>query len=296
MATRGVRNAVRTATRIVRRAPALVSHLSELPGAASLPLADAFATLTRSARPLAARPTPLNTTVAQERVFAFTSLPLADVKQVRARLGLTVNDVVMALCTTAVRRWLIARGELPATPLVAGIPVSVRSTAEMGTGGNRISFMLAPLPTDVADPLRRARILQESLASTKRRFAQAPPGLFDDAVALLPQLLHGLLPRTALAAAAARRPAMNLLVSNVPGPQLPLYAAGARVLSNHPVSVVHDLTGGLNITVMSYDGHLDVGVIACRRTVPDVWTITDHLRSALEELLELSARSITDPR
>lgn len=162
----------------------------------------------------------------------------------------------------------------------------------MGTGGNRISFILAPLPTDVADPLQRARKVQESVSAAKRRFAELPAGLLDDAVALVPQLLHGLVPRTALAAAASLRPPMNLLVSNVPGPQIPLYAAGARVISNHPVSVVHDLTGGLNLTVMSYNGHLDVGVVACRRTVPDVWTITDHLRGALDELLELSIRSV----
>lgn len=290
MAGRGVRNAVRAVTRLARRGPALISHLSDLPGAASLPLAGAFAAVTRAPRPLEAPPTSLNRSVARERSFAFTSLPLADVKQVRTALGLTINDVVMALCTTAVRRWLIADGGLPATPLVAGIPVSVRSAAEAGIGGNRISFILAPLPTDVADPLRRARIVQESVSAAKQRFADVPSGLLDDAVAFVPQLLHGLLSRTALAAAASLRPAMNLLVSNVPGPQIPLYAAGARVVSNHPVSVVNDLTGALNMTVMSYNGHLDVGVVACRRTVPDVWTITDHLRSALEELLELSIR------
>jgi WS/DGAT/MGAT family acyltransferase len=285
-----VRNAVRAAARLARRGPALIAHLSDLPGAASVPLAGAFATVTRSPRPPAASSTSLNRTVEQERAFAFTSLPLADVKQLRATLGLTVNDVVMALCTTAVRRWLMAEGSLPTTPLVAGIPVSIRNAAEMGTGGNRISFLLAALPTDVADPLRRAEMVQESVSSAKRRFAQVPSGLLDDAVALVPQLLHGLLPRKALAAAGSLRPAMNLLVSNVPGPQIPLYAAGARVVSNHPVSVVHDLTGGLNITVMSYNGHLDIGVVACRRTVPDVWTITDHLRSALDELVELSVR------
>lgn len=290
MAIRAVGNAVRAATRFGRRGPTLIAHLSDLPGAASVPLAGAFATATRARRPLAAPETSLNRNVARERDFAFTSLPLAEVKQVRSMLGLTVNDVVMALCTTAVRRWLIAGDKLPATPLVAGIPVSVRSAAEVGTGGNRISFILAPLPTDVADPLRRARIVQESVSAAKQRFAELPPGLLDDVVALVPQLGHGIVPRAALAAAASR-PAMNLLVSNVPGPQIPLYAAGARVVSNHPVSVVHDLTGGLNITVMSYNGHLDVGVIACRRTVPDVWAITDHLRGALDELLELSIRS-----
>ena len=292
MAGRGVRNGLRVATRFGRRGPALIAHVSDLPGAASLPLARAFAAVTRSPRPRPAPPTVLNRPVAQERGFAFTSLSLADVKRVRTALGLTINDVVMALCTSAVRRWLIAEGGLPAAPLVAGIPVSVRSTAELGTGGNRISFILAPLPTDVAEPLRRARTVQQSISAAKQRFADLPAGLLDDAVALVPQLLHGLLPRKALAAAAASlRPPMNLLVSNVPGPQIPLYAAGARVVSNHPVSVVTDLTGGLNITVMSYNGHLDIGVVACRRTVPDVWTITDHLRSALDELLELSVLS-----
>jgi WS/DGAT/MGAT family acyltransferase len=292
MVTRGLRNAVRTATRLARRAPILVTHLSDLPGSASLPLAGALATVNRSPRQPAARASSLNRGVEQERGFAFTSLPLADVKRVRTALGLTINDVVMALCTTAVRRWLIGEDALPATPLVAGIPISIRNVDEMGSGGNRISFLLASLPTDVADPLHRARMVQESVSSAKQRFEQAPSGLFDDAVALVPQLMHGLLPRTALAAVASLRPAMNLLVSNVYGPQLPLYAAGARVVGNYPVSVVHDLTGGLNITVMSYNGHLDVGVVACRRTVPDVWTMTDHLRSALDELLELSIPTV----
>jgi diacylglycerol O-acyltransferase len=106
--------------------------------------------------------------------------------------------------------------------------------------------------------------------------------------AALPQALHGLASRAVLRAAALSRPPFNLFVSNVPGPQVALYAVGARVTGNFPVSVVSDVGGGINITVMSYDGHLDFGIVACRDMVPDVWDIATHLREALTELTELS--------
>jgi diacylglycerol O-acyltransferase len=288
MAGRGVRNLARSASRLVRGAPGVLSHLTDLPGAGSLPMAGVLAALTQAPRPAAPPRTPLSGRVSQERAYAFSSLPLADVKTVRKALGLTINDVVMALCTTALRQWLSDHDALPATPLVAGVPVSVRSADELGAGGNRISFMLVPLPTDVEDPLGRARVLQDALAAAKRRVAQAPSRLLDDATTVLPQVFGGLLPRTLLTAARLGRPPLNVLISNVPGPQCALYAAGARVVGNHPVSLVSDVSGGLNITVMSYDGKLDIGVVACPRIVPDVWAITGQLRDALEELLALT--------
>jgi WS/DGAT/MGAT family acyltransferase len=278
----------------VRSAPSLITHATDIPGAGSVPLAGLLASVTRSSRPFTAPRTRLNRRVGSRRAFAFSTLPLDEVKTVRKAFGLTINDVVMTLCTGAMRRWLEEHDALPSGPLVAGIPVSVRTAEEFGTGGNRITFMITPLPTDLADPLARADRLKMSLANAKRRIAASPPRLLDDGAAMLPQVLHGLVPRTLLTLTRVVPPPINLLVSNVPGPQFALYAAGARVVSNHPVSVISDVTGGVNITVMSYDGHLDIGVVACSRIMPDVWKLSRYLRDALDELLVLAEDSAED--
>jgi diacylglycerol O-acyltransferase / wax synthase len=232
--------------------------------------------------------TPFNEPLTANRSFAFASLPLDEVKQVKDALGFTVNDLVMALCTTALRRWLIEHDALPSDPVIASIPVSVRTPEQFGTAGNQISFMLAALPTDEADPAERLRTLSASLIAAKKRFTSAPRHLLHDSSELIPQFLHGVASRVLLKAATLGAPPFNLFVSNVAGPQLPLYAAGARVVANYPVSVVSDIGGGINITVMSYNGMLDFGVIACRDAVPDVWDLAEHLQCALVELTELA--------
>jgi diacylglycerol O-acyltransferase len=237
--------------------------------------------------------TPFNGPITARRGYAFTSLPLNEVKAVKNALDFTVNDVVMAVCTTALRRWLLERDALPGKPLVAAIPVSVRTPEQIGTAGNQISFMLAALPTDVSEPARRLELLHASLAAAKQRFRATPARLLHEYSAALPQALHGLASRTVLRAASMGGPPFNLFVSNVAGPQVPLYAAGARVTGNFPVSVVSDVGGGINITVLSYDGHLDFGIVVCRDMVPDVWAVASYLRDALTELTELTERPRT---
>ena len=304
MVQRGV---LRTATlpiQLLRSAPAMLPHVLDLPGASNTPGAGLLGTVAgglarlagRSSAPvLPQRPppapmTPFNGPVTARRDFAFTALPLDEVKAVKNALGFTVNDVVMALCTTALRRWLLDHDALPEHPLVASIPVSVRTPEQFGTAGNQISFMLTALPTDEADPARRLDLLHTSLAGAKERFRATPARLLHEFSAVLPQAMHGLASRTVLRAATIAGPPFNLFVSNVAGPQVPLYAAGARVTGNYPVSVVSDIGGGINITVMSYDGHLDFGIIVCRDMVPDVWDIARHLRDALTELTEATGR------
>jgi diacylglycerol O-acyltransferase len=233
--------------------------------------------------------TSFNRRLTARRSFAFTSLPLADVKAAKNSLGCTVNDVVVAVCTTALRHWLAEHDALPTDPLIASIPVSVRTPEQIGAAGNQISFMLAELPTDIADAGTRMRLLTASLAAAKERFHASSPQMLINGSELLPQLMHGLASRALLRAASVGGPPFNLFVSNVAGPQVPLYAAGARVVANYPVSVISDATGGINITVMSYNGMLDVGVIACRDVVPDVWDLAEHMPIALAELSELSA-------
>jgi diacylglycerol O-acyltransferase len=309
MLNRGLRRGAAAPVRLVRSAPDTLPHLLDLPGAATLPGARLLGAVAgrmerlavrRSQPALPERPptppaTPFNGAITAQRAFAFTSLPLHEVKAVKNALGLTVNDVVMAMCTSALRRWLVEHDALPDGPLVASIPVSVRTTERIGAAGNEISFMLAAMPTDVADPLERIAALQSSLGRAKRRFNGTPSRLLHEWSALLPQVLHGVVSRTVLRAATMGAPPFNLFVSNVAGPQVQLYAAGARVTANHPVSVVSDLGGGINITVMSYNGHLDFGIITCRDQVPDVWDIAAHLADALTELVEVTASEAEQP-
>jgi WS/DGAT/MGAT family acyltransferase len=191
---------------------------------------------------------------------------------------------VLALCTSALRRWLHDHGTPPARPLVAAIPVSVRSAEQVGTAGNQISFMLTDLPTHLGDPAHRL----DALRDAKSRFARRPPRLLHHASAVIPQLLHGATTRLLVRAARLAPPLFNLFVSNVPGPQVPLYAAGARVTATYPVSVITDISGGLNITAMSHNGHIDIGVIACPDITADPWALAEHFTCALAELSDMA--------
>jgi WS/DGAT/MGAT family acyltransferase len=232
-----------------------------------------------------ARPprTTFNGPISPHRRFAFGSVSLDSVKALKNELGITVNDVVVALCTTAVREWLLARGELPEEPLVAMVPVSVRDEQSHQPYGNRISAMIVPIPTDEPDPRRRLMRTHELLSSAKARHAAVPAELLTDATAFIPPAVAALAARTTVDVMSRTRPPLNLVISNVPGPRDPLYCAGAQLQASFPVSVVIDGVG-LNITVMSYRDHMDFGIIADREQVDDVWSL---MRSAEESLREL---------
>jgi WS/DGAT/MGAT family acyltransferase len=191
----------------------------------------------------------------------------------------------VAICTGAVRRWLIEHGELPSEPLVAQIPVSVRTSEQAGTYGNRIMLMSAPLFTNLPDPAVRLRRTHEALAVMKERHKALPAELLKDVNHFIPPAVFARAARAtfALSTSSPGRPTWNLVISNVPGPQLPLYCAGARLDANYPVSVITDGMG-LNMTVMSYCGHLDFGLVADRDQMPDLWKLIEWLRDSLEEL------------
>jgi diacylglycerol O-acyltransferase / wax synthase len=229
--------------------------------------------------------TSFNTRISPHRRFSFGRLTLDDVKAVKNEHGVTVNDVVVAICADAVRRWLIAHDELPAEPLVAQIPVSVRTSEHQGTYGNRILLMSAPLHTEIADPIERLNETHESLRAMKERHRALPAELLQDVNHFIPPAVFARAARASFALATSRpgRPAWNLVISNVPGPQVPLYCAGARLEANYPVSVITDGMG-LNITVMSYCGKLDFGIVADRDQMPDLDRLIDWLGEALEEL------------
>jgi WS/DGAT/MGAT family acyltransferase len=267
---------------LARSAPKAVTRQSARTRAAL----DAVPTLLRTRDAFRAKhdDVPFNRPLTTTRSVAYTSLPLAAVKAIKKSIDGTVNDVVMALCTSALRNWMLDR-ELPIDrPLLAAIPVSVRTPEQFGSAGNQFSLMLSPLPIGENDAHARLKLLHNNLLVAKDRFGKQPPTLLHELTTLLTPALHGRPTRALLRAAAPNLPLVNLIVSNVPGPQLPLYLDGIRVLASYPVSVLTELSGSLNITVMSYDGHLDFGIVACPEAVPDVWDITTHLADALAEL------------
>ena len=226
-----------------------------------------------------------NTTITARRSFAFRSLPLADVKLVKNTFGTSVNDVVLAVCAGALRQYLLEKHELPEKPLVAAVPVSVRTEEEKGAHGNRVTMARTALHTEIEDPVERLQALSRRMGKVKKSFKATPARRMMDWVNV---------PSPGLLAQAARLyenfsiqdyvyPPYNLVISNVPGPAQPLYLCGARVQANYPVSIpYHGLA--FNITVMSYLDNLDIGLTGHRTTVPDIDHLMDLLAQALAEL------------
>ena len=231
--------------------------------------------------------TPFNAPLSQHRRWAFANLPLAEVKKLRGVhdiAGLTVNDVVMALCAGALRRWLQLHDALPVVPLVAAVPVSVRTRDQKGTYGNRVSMMLSALPTNLADPGDRLGAMHESMRAAKDQHDAIPASLLADVSQFaMPVLANQAWRLSARLRLLERVGPFNLIISNVPGPRVPLYLAGAELLAYYPVSAVVD-GQGLNITVMSYRDTLFFGLIACRDLVPDLDVMAGYLRDELDAL------------
>jgi WS/DGAT/MGAT family acyltransferase len=299
MLARSLLGLPRYAERVVRALPSTLPNLAEtpiintLPGAPTLGrVAAEFARALRGGerrviqRSTLPRPrTSFSGRISPHRRFVFGQLPLDEVKTVKNHYGVTVNDVVLSLSAGAVRRWLVEHRELPDVPLVTQVPVSVRTEAELGTYGNRIGMMSVPLFTNVEDPHERLRATHEAMRHAKEVHKALPAQLLQDATQFIPPAVFARAARMTFSLAAVRTPVWNLVVSNVPGPQIPLYCVGAQLLANYPVSVITDGMG-LNITVMSYRGHLDFGIVADRDQMPDVWKLIGWLRSSLDELLE----------
>jgi len=298
MVARAVRGIPRYPLRALRSLPAAVPNLQETPFS-TLPGAGAIGSvakrvervLTGEERPVHARErmvapkTSFNGRVSAHRRFVFGQLKLDDVKAVKNAHGVTVNDVVVSICAGAVRHWLVSHRELPDEPLVAQIPVSVRKDEQVGTFGNRIILMSAPLFTNEADPVRRLARTHEALDGMKERHRALPADLLQDANHFIHPAVFSRAARLTLRMATSRpgRPTWNLVISNVPGPPFPLYCAGARLVAHYPFSVITDGLG-LNITVMSYCGGLDFGIVSDRDQMPDVDRLMGWLGDELTKL------------
>jgi WS/DGAT/MGAT family acyltransferase len=277
--------AVRVATDLARSIPGFANAIGS-PLAQLLPGRDKEDLL--SATGLRAPSTPFNAPLSPHRRWAFTDLPMTEVKNLRTTLGvagLTVNDVVMALCAGALRRWLTLHEALPAAPLVAAVPVSVRTKDEKGTYGNKVSMMLAALPTHLSDAGERLEAMHEAMRAAKDQHGAIPASLLADVSQFaMPALANQAWRLSAKLRLMERVNPFNLIISNVPGPNVPLYYAGAKLLAYYPVSAL--VNGqGLNITVMSYRGNLYFGLIACRELVPDLDVMAGFLREELDALM-----------
>jgi WS/DGAT/MGAT family acyltransferase len=296
MAGRALLGVPRYPMRVLRALPRAVPNIEDtvfrtLPGAGTVGrLTGALqSTVRRNGAPpprakLTAPRTSFNGRVTPHRRFAFGRLSLDEVKAVKNAHGTTVNDVVVSICAGAVRRWLVEHDELPGEPLVAQIPVSVRSEEQAGTYGNRIILMSAPLFTDEPDPVERLQLTHEALVEMKERHRALPADLLVDTNNFIPPAVFARAARlTFRLSTGLARPTWNLVISNVPGPQIPLYCAGARLEAHYPVSVITDGMG-LNITVMSYCGELDFGIVADRDQMPDSDRLLEWLQEELDAL------------
>jgi diacylglycerol O-acyltransferase / wax synthase len=296
MLTRGLLGLPRYPLRVLRSLPSAVPNIEEtpfgtLPGAGTV---GRLAGMVRSAVGGDGGPdhdkhnapkTSFNGRISAHRRFAFGDLSLDEVKEVKNVHDCTVNDVVVSICAGATRRWLIDHKELPAEPLVAQIPVSVRSDEQAGTYGNRIMLMSVPIFTNERDPVRRLERTHEAMVDMKERHRALPAELLQDANHFIPPAVFSRAARLTFRLSTSRpgRPTWNLVISNVPGPQFPLYLAGAKLEANYPFSVITDGMG-LNITVMSYMGDMNFGIVADRDQMADLWCFIDWLREELDLL------------
>ncbi|MFN0144228.1 MAG: WS/DGAT/MGAT family O-acyltransferase [Mycobacterium sp.] len=233
------------------------------------------------AAPFSAPPTLFNSRFTANRNVAFTRLDLNEVKKVKNQFGVTVNDVVTAIVSGSVRQFLLDRRELPSSSLTALVPASVHEPDRLGR--NQVSGMIATLQTQIADPVERLRAVAESNTIAKEHSAAIGATLLEDwmqlggrALLAVGKRIYGRVTRS--------RPMYNVVVSNVPGPQPADYFLGAKVLEFYPVGPVM-LGAGLNITVCTVGGVLNVGLISCPDVLPDLPEIAEGLTTGLNQLL-----------
>ncbi|WP_116364312.1 WS/DGAT/MGAT family O-acyltransferase [Parahaliea mediterranea] len=225
--------------------------------------------------------TSLNTQVTGSRRFVAQSWDFDRIRAVCKAADGTVNDIVLAMCGGALRRYLLAQDELPKHSLKAMTPVSLREESDFDSS-NAVGFMVADLATHIADPEGRLRRTQESMRAGKsllQSLSRREAMLFMQ-ITQVPALL------TSLMGLATRFPAFSTVISNVPGPQEQLYWNGARVDGMYPASIVFD-GFAMNITLLSYNKQLHFGIVACRRSLPHVQRVIDYLEEALQELEDM---------
>lgn len=232
------------------------------------------------ATPYQAPPSMFNVPISSSRRFAAQSYSLARLKAVGKAFGATVNDTVLAVCAGALREYLLAHRALPSQPLIAMVPVSVRSE-DSPEGGNQVALLLANLATQVEDPVKRLELIVASTQRAKERLSRMSSV---ERVAFAAAAISPMAFSTTLGFDRVR-PGFNLIISNVPGPTEPLYWNGARLEESYPLSIPID-GQALNITLTSYGDQMSFGFTACRRSVPSMQRLLDFTERSLVALEE----------
>lgn len=243
--------------------------------------------------PLRAPRVGMNGRLTPERNCAFAHLPLSEALEVKTAAKCTLNDLVLAVCAGALRQYLIGRNELPEGPLTASCPVSVRAKADGsgeagGTGSNAVSILLTRLHTEIEDPAERLHTIRRATNAGKaEHLIMGPSMLAEMAEAVDPTVIR-LLAQAYLRSGLTDRhaPLHNVVVSNVPGPPIPVYLAGAQLVRAYPMGPITE-GAGMNITVMSYLDSIDIGFMVCPDLVPDVWDLAELMGPAFAELREV---------
>lgn len=241
---------------------------------------------TAMAAPLTAPRTAFNGNISGRRAIAVVDLSLDRIKEIkRAVEGATVNDVVLAISGGALRRYLEARGDLPSTSLLASVPVSVHGKSDRTGGTNKVSSLFARLGTDIADPVLRLTQLATANAHAKAHHSAIPADTLQEWAEFAAPRTFGLAVRMVAGLKLAEKGPVihNLVISNVPGPPVPLYFMGARIDGLYALGPVFH-GAGLNVTVMSSNGKMHVGLIACRDSVPDVRHLAEDFQVELDAL------------
>jgi diacylglycerol O-acyltransferase len=263
------------AARLVRPTAALITRTIERARAG-----------TAMAAPLTAPRTAFNGNISGRRAIALADMSLDRVKEIRHAVdGATVNDVVLAISGGALRRFLDKRGDLPTASLLASVPVSVHASSTRSRGTNKVSSLFARLGTDVADPVERLHRLAVANAHAKDHHNAIPADTLQDWAQFAAPRTFGLAVRMVAGLKLAEKGPVihNLVISNVPGPPVPLYFMGARVDALYPLGPVFH-GAGLNITVLSSNGHMHVGLIGCRDALPDIADLAEDFGAELVDL------------
>jgi WS/DGAT/MGAT family acyltransferase len=226
--------------------------------------------------------------VSAHRVFEAVGLPFNEFQSIRKQVGaVTVNDLFLAIVGGALNRYLGDKGELPDTSMVAMVPMTLRGDEKGGDRGNQVGFTLMPVYSEVEDPIERLRAISASAQTSKRVTDAVGKELARDLLEYLPAPVSQALIRN------VKLPGIGLVVSNVRGPDVPLYMAGARLVNYSPISIAIDGMG-LNVTGFSYAGTMWICAVSCREMMPDPSFFAECLRSSFAGLKDAAARHVAD--
>lgn len=289
LATAALRNTAQQYVKLFKMAPAIARAISGIASPDEKAAEKDTAAAPKKFNLFAPR-TSLNVSITNQRTFAGRTISLAETKYIAKHFSVTLNDVVMATVAGALRHYLADNNELPAKPLVAGVPVSLREAGDQ-TANNQASMILVSLATDITDPVQRLKAINASSNSSKSTMKRFKAVILDDFPTFAaPWLVSGIASMVGRSGLVnLLPPAANVAISNVAGAPFPMYFAGALVTCYYPVSIASHGTA-LNVTVQSYNGRMDYGLIACRRAVPDITEIGDYMLAEHKLLMDLTQK------